>query len=295
MASSRHRSPPPILSAQKTFRHRGPPLGTGASSRHRGLLQSSQHRRPSGTEGLLSAQGPPLGGTGASSRRHRGLLSAAQGPPLGGTGASSRRHRGLLSAAQGPPLSGTRASSQRHKSLLSAAQKASSRHKGLLSAAQGPHLSGTGPPLSGTRASSQRHRGPPLGRGASCRRHRGLLSAARGLLSAAQGPPLGIGASFNPIRTENLPAQRASSRYRGLLQYYLTNHRGLSSTVGLLPAQGPPSSSRTVFLDICLDLKEGLQHWGPRGPNFFHWGPRWDLKSIQSYTHGNEHLPMEEV
>ena len=58
--------------------------------------------------------------------------------------------------------------------------------------------------------------------------------------------------------------------------------------MGLLPAQGPPSSSRTVFLDICLDLKEGLQHWGPRGPNFFHWGPRWDLKSIQSYTHARE-------
>ena len=36
---------------------------------------------------------------------------------------------------------------------------------------------------------------------------------------------------------------------------------------------------------MCVDLKEGLQHWGPRGPNFFHWGPKWDLKSIQSYTH----------
>ena len=49
--------------------------GPGASSRHRGLLKSSQDRIPFGTEGLLSAQGP---------------LSAAQGPPLGGTGASSR-------------------------------------------------------------------------------------------------------------------------------------------------------------------------------------------------------------
>ena len=44
------------------------------------------------------------------------------------------------------------------------------------------------------------------------------------------------------------------------------------------------------FLDICLDLKEGLQHWGPRGPNFFHWGPKWDLESIQSYTHDGNAL-----
>ena len=105
---------PPILSAQRT----GPTSTEGLLSRHMGLLPTQ------GPPPILSAQktfrhrGPPLG-TGASSRRHRGLLSAAQEPPLSFTRASSQRHRG-------PPL-GTGASSQRHGA-------SSQRHKGLLSA-----------------------------------------------------------------------------------------------------------------------------------------------------------------
>ena len=166
----------------------GPPLsGTRASSRYRGLPQSPQHRGvgPFGTVSLLPTQGPPSilsaqrtvpTSIGASSR-HRGLLQSSQHRRPSGTEGllpaqrASSRHRGLLSAAQGPPLSGT---------------------EGLLSAAQGPPLGGTGPPLSGTRASS---------------RHRGLPQSSPVSLASSRH----IEASFNPRRTENLPAQRAPS------------------------------------------------------------------------------------
>ena len=210
----------------------GPPLsGTRASSRYRGLPQSPQHRGvgPFGTVSLLPTQGPPI----LSAQRTvptsiEGLLSA-QGPPPD-TGASSNplstedlpaqrassRHRGLLSAAQGPPLSGTRASSQRHRGPPLGT--------GASVGGTGPPLSGTGPPLSGTRASS-RHRGLP-----QSSQHRGV--GPFGTVSLATSRH--IRASFNPLRTEKLPAQRVSSRYRGLLEYYLTNHRELSGTVGLL-------------------------------------------------------------
>ena len=156
-----------------------------ASSRHRsllrtqGLLQSSQHRIPFGAEGLLSAQGPPPG-TGASSRHRgllwaaQGLLSAAEGPPLGGTG---------------PPLSGTRASS---------------RYRGL---PQSPQHKGVGP--FGT-VSLLPTQGPPSILSAQ----RTVPTSIEGLLSA-QGPPPDTGASSNPLSTEYLPAQRASSRHRG--------------------------------------------------------------------------------
>ena len=95
--------PPSILSAQTTFRHRGPPLGgtgpplsgTRASSRHRGLPQFPQHRGvgPFGIVSLLPTHGPPPILSAQTTFRHRGS-------PLG-TGASSRRHRGLLSAVRG--------------------------------------------------------------------------------------------------------------------------------------------------------------------------------------------------
>ena len=237
--------PPPILSAQKIFRYRGPPLGTGASSRrHRDLL--------SAVRGLLSAaQRPPLGiGTSFNPLSTEDRTYQHRGPPLC-TGASSRhrglpQHRGvgpfgivsLLPTQEPPPILSAQ-KTFRHRGPPLGTGASSRRHRGLLSAAQGPPLGGTGPPLSGTRASSRyrglpqspqhrgvgpfgtvsllplqgpppilsaqntfRHGGPPFGTGASSRRHRGLLSAVRGLLSAAQGPLLGIGASLNPLSIE---------------------------------------------------------------------------------------------
>ena len=221
--------PPPILSAQKTFRHRGPPLGTAASSRRqrgllsavRGLLSAAQgpllgigtSLNPLSTEDRsYQHRGPPLC-TGASSR-HRGLLQSSQHRIHSGT-------EGLLSAAQGLPL-GTGASSRRRKGLLPI-QGPPPQHRGV-----GPFgivslLPTQGPPPILSAQKTFRHRGPPLGTGASSRRHRGLLSAVRGLLSAAQGPLLGIGASFNPLITEDRSYQHrgpplctgASSRHRG--------------------------------------------------------------------------------
>ena len=89
-ASSRHSEPPPDTGASLNPFNKGDLPTQTASSRDRSLLptqsllQSSQHRIPSGTEGLLSAQGPSLGGTG---------------PPLSGTRASSR-YRGLPQSPQ---------------------------------------------------------------------------------------------------------------------------------------------------------------------------------------------------
>ena len=173
-------------------------------------ILSAQRTGPTSTEGLLSAQenppdtGPPPILSAQNNFRHRGLLSA-QGPPLGGTGASSRRYG---------PLSGTRASSphrglpQSHQhrgvgpfgtvsllptqgppSILSAQTTGPTSIEGLLSA-QGPHPD-TGPPPKLSAQNIFRHRGSPLGTGVSSRRHRGLLSTAQGLFSAALGPPLG--------------------------------------------------------------------------------------------------------
>ena len=180
-------APPPILSAQNTFRHRGPPLGTGASSRrHRDLLSAAQ--------GLLWAA--------------QGLLSAAEGPPLGGTG---------------PPLSGTRASS-RYRDLP-----------------QSPQQKGVGPFGTVSRLPTQ---GPPSILSAQ----RTVPTSIEGLLSA-QGPPPDTGASSNPLSTEDLPAQKpppgtgaSSRRHRGLLS--AAQGPPLSGTEGLLSAQGPPFGSR---------------------------------------------------
>ena len=206
--------PPSILSAQRTG-----PTSTEGLLPTQGLLQSSQHRVPSGTEGPLSAQGPHLGGTGASSRRY----------------VASSRHRGLPQSPQ---------------------------HRGV-----GPFgivsllpTQGSPPILSAQK--TFRHRGPPLGTAASSRRHRGLLSAVRGLLSAAQGPLLSIGASFNPLSTEDRTYQHrgpplctgASFRHMGLPQS--PQHRGVGpfGIVSLLPTQGPPP---------ILSAQKTIRHRGP--------------------------------
>ena len=168
--------PPPILSAQKIFRYRGPPLGTGASSRrHRGLLSAAQGPPLGGT-------GPPLSGTRASSR-HRGLHQSPQHRGVGLFGIVS------ILPTQGPPpiLSAQKIFRYRGPPLGTGAS--SRRHRGLLSAAQGPPLGGTGPPLSGTRASSRhrdllqssQHRGQDLPAQRASSLHRSLLPT--------QGPP----------------------------------------------------------------------------------------------------------
>ena len=152
--------PPSILSAQTT----GPTCIDRASSRHRGLiptqglLQNSQHRISSGTEGLLSAQGSPLGGTGASSRRHR--------PLLGGAGASSRH-------SEPPPDTGA-SLNPFNKGDLPA-------QTGLLSGQEPPP--DTGPPPILSAQNTFRHRGPPLGTGASSRRYGASSQRHKGLFS----------------------------------------------------------------------------------------------------------------
>ena len=192
--------PPSILSAQTTFRHRGPPLGgtgpplngTRASSRYRGLPQSLQHRGvgPFGSVSLLPTQGPPsiLSAQTTEPTSTEGLLSAQ--------GASSR-HR-----ASSNPLS----------TEYPPAQRAPSRHRGLLSAAQGTPLGGMGPPLSGTRASS-RHRGLP-----ESPQHRGVGPFSIVSLLTTQGPPpiLSAQTTFRH-RGSPLGTGASSRRHMGLL------------------------------------------------------------------------------
>ena len=95
LQSSQHRIPSgtegPLSAQGPPLGGTGPPLsGTKASSRHRGLPQSPQHRGvgPFGIVSLLPTQGPPPILSAQTTFRHRG-------PPLG-TGASSQRHRDLL-------------------------------------------------------------------------------------------------------------------------------------------------------------------------------------------------------